>query len=150
MKGDKRSEECVHTLPLVFSAHESSMMGTSTLSKRLRQSHRSQKTSKSTWTSIHGPEVSWDLISNRVKTKTITLPQRKQVCGFSLGTHGIQQGESDEKFWILEHDTWLIEERYEAFKFTEYAEGTDLRKHRFVHGDVLHGPKVCTLGSTIC
>ena len=29
-----------------------------------------------------------------------------------------EQGESDEKFWILEHDTWLIEERYEAFKLT--------------------------------
>lgn len=36
-----------------------------------------------------------------------------------------QQGESDEKFWIMEHDTWLIEERYEAFKLlAEYAEGT--------------------------
>ena len=36
-----------------------------------------------------------------------------------------QQGQSDEKFWILEHDTWLIEERYEAFKLlVEYAENT--------------------------
>ena len=36
-----------------------------------------------------------------------------------------QQGESDEKFWIMEHDTWLIEERYEAFKLlAEYAENT--------------------------
>ena len=25
-----------------------------------------------------------------------------------------QQGESDEKFWIMEHDTYLIEERYEC------------------------------------
>jgi hypothetical protein len=36
-----------------------------------------------------------------------------------------QQGESNEKFWIMEHDTWLVEERYEAFKLlTEYAENT--------------------------
>ena len=36
-----------------------------------------------------------------------------------------QQGESDEKFWIMEHDTYLIEERYEAFKLlSEYSENT--------------------------
>jgi len=36
-----------------------------------------------------------------------------------------QQGESDEKFWIMEHDTWLLEERYESFKLlSEYAENT--------------------------
>lgn len=36
-----------------------------------------------------------------------------------------QQGESEEKFWILEHDTWLIEERYETFKLlAEYAQNT--------------------------
>ena len=36
-----------------------------------------------------------------------------------------QQGESDERFWILEHDTVLLRERYEAFKLlAEYSEGT--------------------------
>jgi len=36
-----------------------------------------------------------------------------------------QQGQSDEKFWIMEHDTWLLEERYESFKLlSEYAENT--------------------------
>lgn len=35
------------------------------------------------------------------------------------------QGESDERFWIMEHDTVLIPERYEAFKLlAEYSEGT--------------------------
>jgi len=27
-----------------------------------------------------------------------------------------QQGEQEEKFFIMEHDTWLLEERYETFK----------------------------------
>ena len=36
-----------------------------------------------------------------------------------------QQGETQEKFWIMEHDTWLVEERYESFKLlAEYAENT--------------------------
>ena len=35
------------------------------------------------------------------------------------------QGETEERFWIMEHDTVLIPERYEVFKLlTEYSEGT--------------------------
>lgn len=35
------------------------------------------------------------------------------------------QGEQKEKFWIMEHDTYLLEERFEAFKLlAEYSEGT--------------------------
>lgn len=35
------------------------------------------------------------------------------------------QAESDERFWIMEHDTYLIPERWEAFKLiVEYSEGT--------------------------
>jgi len=34
------------------------------------------------------------------------------------------QGEQQEKFWIMEHDTFLIPERFEAFKMlSEYSEG---------------------------
>jgi len=36
-----------------------------------------------------------------------------------------QQAESDEKFWIIEHDTWMIEERFDAFKMaTHFAKDT--------------------------
>ena len=35
------------------------------------------------------------------------------------------QGESEERFWIMEHDTFLLSERYEAFKMlTEYSPST--------------------------
>jgi hypothetical protein len=36
-----------------------------------------------------------------------------------------QQSESYEKFWIIEHDTWFLEERLDAFKMaTKFAEDT--------------------------
>lgn len=35
------------------------------------------------------------------------------------------QGEQEEKFWIMEHDTYLLEERFEAFKLlVEYSQNT--------------------------
>ena len=59
------------------------------------------------------------------KDKDDHSPTEKAGMWTLTGNSCVQQGESDEKFWILEHDTWLIEERYEAFKIlAEYAEGT--------------------------
>jgi len=35
------------------------------------------------------------------------------------------QSTTDEKFWIMEHDTWLLQDRYDAFKvLAEYSENT--------------------------
>lgn len=36
-----------------------------------------------------------------------------------------RQGEQDEKFWIMEHDTYMLEDRYEAFKLmVDYSDKT--------------------------
>lgn len=36
-----------------------------------------------------------------------------------------QVAESGERVWVMEHDTWMIRDRWESFKLlTEYAEGT--------------------------